>query len=459
MKVFLSYAREDQADANSIQKNLQRSGISVFRDETNLNVSDHFFDAISSAIESVECFIVLLTPNSITKPWVVTECEHARNVGARIIGITSGIGSQELEIPHVFRREPDATYSEINGEVQSNLLQLSCPLDEKDLGRVVKELHRVIPSIRHEKYFRRPPTVSLLARPDCQSTGRIRLCPDDITEAYERFNFGRTGIVCPVNRMCNLNGNVTTTILKHFGASASDIEVPPTGILAGKPIWVRNVISPRSNATAELLVGTVFSNKRTSADQRAVADGLLQLAHDREISVIFVPLFGTGRDYRYPSFQAYKSFLAGVLAYYERNTNERNVPWICIANLRSDKIFRLFIGYHNQVDIGDLKNIAKGDVRIILNGTQAWFVRTTTIRGILQQFARKTGSEKLLDANKVRIAMGRGKYLAKNPELPNENYFEYGLDEKIEDTILSDLDHIAPIDESDLNLNADSNEM
>jgi hypothetical protein len=66
-KVFLSYAREDFASAERMARDLDRQGVSVWFDKTNLLGGDDWERSIRQAIESSDYFVALLSRTSVSK--------------------------------------------------------------------------------------------------------------------------------------------------------------------------------------------------------------------------------------------------------------------------------------------------------------------------------------------------------------------------------------------------------
>ena len=72
---FLSYASEDRALANKIATDLQGRGIDTWWDGWEIGPGDSIVAKINEGLAGCTHFIVLLTPNSIHKPWVRSEMD------------------------------------------------------------------------------------------------------------------------------------------------------------------------------------------------------------------------------------------------------------------------------------------------------------------------------------------------------------------------------------------------
>jgi hypothetical protein len=69
-RIFLSHATADKFIAVAMCRLLDQAGAKTFRDDRDIDGGDDIPDAIRSAIENANEFVVLLTPNSVTRPWV-----------------------------------------------------------------------------------------------------------------------------------------------------------------------------------------------------------------------------------------------------------------------------------------------------------------------------------------------------------------------------------------------------
>lgn len=65
MKLFLSYASPDKADAEAIQLALLGAGHQVFFDRSSLPPGSDYNSRIREAIDESEAFIFLISPNSV----------------------------------------------------------------------------------------------------------------------------------------------------------------------------------------------------------------------------------------------------------------------------------------------------------------------------------------------------------------------------------------------------------
>lgn len=76
-KVFISYSKKDRPFVIELEKFLASEGIEVWRDEKNLQVGDLIVDTISTAIESSDYIIAVLSKSSVNSKWVERELSWA----------------------------------------------------------------------------------------------------------------------------------------------------------------------------------------------------------------------------------------------------------------------------------------------------------------------------------------------------------------------------------------------
>ena len=80
-EIFLSYAHEDIGMAKQIYQDLKRYGLDIWFDTESLAVGQLWENAILDAIEESDCFIAVLSSNSMTKKgYVQKELKTALNV-------------------------------------------------------------------------------------------------------------------------------------------------------------------------------------------------------------------------------------------------------------------------------------------------------------------------------------------------------------------------------------------
>lgn len=78
--VFLSYTRADQSLAHKIVELLEKQNWSVWWD-TRISGGERWDAVIEREIKAAQCVVVLWTPQSIQREWVLIEAEHGRERG------------------------------------------------------------------------------------------------------------------------------------------------------------------------------------------------------------------------------------------------------------------------------------------------------------------------------------------------------------------------------------------
>lgn len=99
-KVFLSFAFEDKVLAGQIAKLLQANGIDTWWAEWCIAAGDSIRQKIDDGLGNCTHFIVLLTPASVTKPWVAAEMDAGLvgklSRGTKFIALRCGLSPSAL---------------------------------------------------------------------------------------------------------------------------------------------------------------------------------------------------------------------------------------------------------------------------------------------------------------------------------------------------------------------------
>ncbi len=98
--VFLCHASEDKPLARQIAAAFVAAGVDTFLDEWEIGTGDSFRQKIDAGISACTHFVVLLTPASITKPWVRFELDAGvagyLDGRTRLFPLRSGLSPREL---------------------------------------------------------------------------------------------------------------------------------------------------------------------------------------------------------------------------------------------------------------------------------------------------------------------------------------------------------------------------
>src|SRR3954451_14661755 len=76
-KVFISHNHQDKNFVRRLGSDLAAFGVKVWIDEAEIKVGESLIMAISSAIDEMEYFAVVLSPRSVASAWVHQELEQA----------------------------------------------------------------------------------------------------------------------------------------------------------------------------------------------------------------------------------------------------------------------------------------------------------------------------------------------------------------------------------------------
>ena len=101
--MFVSHATADKWLARTICEKIESVGATTFRDDRDIDGGDDIPDAIRSAIGNCQELLVLLTPISVNRPWVLMEVGAAwlRGDDMRVVAIKQHI---EIEpIPAILK--------------------------------------------------------------------------------------------------------------------------------------------------------------------------------------------------------------------------------------------------------------------------------------------------------------------------------------------------------------------
>lgn len=99
-KVFLSFTFDDQPLAKRIAHTLQANGIDTWWAEWCIAPGESIRQRIEEGLGSCTHFLVLLTPASVTKPWVAAEMDAGLvaklSRGTKFIALRSGLSPSQM---------------------------------------------------------------------------------------------------------------------------------------------------------------------------------------------------------------------------------------------------------------------------------------------------------------------------------------------------------------------------
>lgn len=100
--VFISHSSRDTWVAKQIAREIIASGAIPFLDEADIDVGDDFEERILAALAKADELVVLLTPWSLERPYVLAEIAVAWGRRIRIIPLLLGVTAGELRTKQGF---------------------------------------------------------------------------------------------------------------------------------------------------------------------------------------------------------------------------------------------------------------------------------------------------------------------------------------------------------------------
>jgi hypothetical protein len=97
--VFISYASADSGVAEELRSELEENNLRCFMAEKDIHVATDFQDSIRKALQGSKRILVLLTPRSINRPWVLMEVGAAWAFGKPLIPALSHVSPADLVDP------------------------------------------------------------------------------------------------------------------------------------------------------------------------------------------------------------------------------------------------------------------------------------------------------------------------------------------------------------------------
>ncbi len=97
--VFLSYATTDSELAHELKDDLEEEGISCFLAEKDLQVTQQWQDSIRTALLQSRFVLLLITPSSHNRPWLLLEAGAAWALNKPMIPALSHVLPKELVEP------------------------------------------------------------------------------------------------------------------------------------------------------------------------------------------------------------------------------------------------------------------------------------------------------------------------------------------------------------------------
>jgi len=95
-RVFVSHATYDKWIARVLCEKIEQIGIATFRDDRDIGGGDSIPDAIRDAIETSDEIVVLLSPDSVNRSWVLFEVAMAFAFRKRTVPLMFHVSFDEI---------------------------------------------------------------------------------------------------------------------------------------------------------------------------------------------------------------------------------------------------------------------------------------------------------------------------------------------------------------------------
>ena len=86
-RVFVSYSGKDAAFARRLVSWLEERGFSVWLDKKTIKGGEDYFRSIANGIKQADAVVPILSPDSVSSPWVVRELKYAMERRKRIVPV------------------------------------------------------------------------------------------------------------------------------------------------------------------------------------------------------------------------------------------------------------------------------------------------------------------------------------------------------------------------------------
>ena len=129
-KVYLAHATEDKAMVRPIAEYLMRHGVDVWFDEWEIEPGDSLRQQMEEGLGAMTHFMVILTPASITKPWVSREID---------VGFVGLVGGRSRMVP----LRVGVAIADLPPFLATLLCEELDPASQQDLDALVGRLHGV----------------------------------------------------------------------------------------------------------------------------------------------------------------------------------------------------------------------------------------------------------------------------------------------------------------------------
>jgi hypothetical protein len=206
MKLFISYSHEDKQVAYDIERICEQFGIGCFRDEKNISWGASINDSVRQGLRDCSHLVVVVSPASVTSPWVAYEVGRAHHGGLTVLPFVThpsldppAFLRDALKVSSIddLRRQMQILSQSVDGVVEDLVQKLGrIPAALKDLrisdaakrafdpsvGVILREFQRDLDELERGKLIVRGPEMDDVFGHfvDAVSTGFKSLSRDDL---------------------------------------------------------------------------------------------------------------------------------------------------------------------------------------------------------------------------------------------------------------------------------------
>jgi hypothetical protein len=131
--IFISYAAGDAEIADELKTDLEREGLRCFLAEKDIAVAAKWQPTIRTALLGSRRILLLLTPRSLNRPWVLLETGAAWALDKPLIPVLSQVAAGDLIDPI---RDHQARVIETTAQRQALVRELAAILQAPKLGNL-----------------------------------------------------------------------------------------------------------------------------------------------------------------------------------------------------------------------------------------------------------------------------------------------------------------------------------
>lgn len=123
-RVFFSHGGADGFIVKHVEPKLVETGATVFVDRGQIKYGDDFRETIFEELKVCQELLLLITPTSVSRPWIFAELGVAISRGARVVAVLYGVPEHELQSKGVLSLLGTSHYVELN-DIEEYYIELA----------------------------------------------------------------------------------------------------------------------------------------------------------------------------------------------------------------------------------------------------------------------------------------------------------------------------------------------